>query len=1407
MATFLRLIPVAFMVALAVPLLAADRYTVPPATVETFTAADAPTYQGDGEWTIPWGYNRPENAQRTYPLVVIGRHNESRYFTTAIRKSYPAFYFNRTDLSISMNNEGDGQEVADIIDARMASHGYRIDTARMYMTGWSAGGNTTYRIANGLSSRGKCFAALIRLAGQETLTLAPATNGRISVWYHIGLLDTSNNRIPVARGHYDSIKNNPANAGAVETTVVNDNLIGLGQLEVLAGGGYGEWFYDPATFGGHGRQTTKSLTIDGVPFARLSEYDIQGHETEMAYADPGLYAWLFARGIGSGPSGPIGLSVSSLSVPEGATATFTVALRAQPAATTTVTVARTDGDASITVGSGATLTFTTANWSTPQTVTLAAAQDGDTAKGTATITVSAAGLGSRTLCAIEADDDTFGIALGNNALSVREGTTATVAVSLSAQPLANTTVTIQPGSGDADLSISGATTRTYTPANWQIPQYFTIVAAQDPDTVNGTRNCNLYISGTSINKTLLVSELDDDAVGLVMDTAALSVREGSTATCTVALSAQPAATTTVNVARTAGDADITVSSGSSLTFTTTNWSTPQTVTIAAAQDADLLNGTATITISAAGLTSRTLAVIEVDDDAGSVSNTAPTISAIADQNVAHNTATGALAFTIGDAETSAGSLIVTRASSNPTLVPVANIVLVGSAANRTVTVTPATGQSGTATITITVSDGNLSASDSFVLTVNAAPNTAPVVNAGADATITLPAMANLVGSATDDGQPTGSTLTYAWAKVSGPGTVSFAAPTSAVTTASFSAAGTYALRLSVSDGILQASDELSVTVDAAPSGDDSWLTLTADMLSYEQGQTAIPLANLVNEQALLTQNPADGGTAPAATSYWGPSYGAIPTFILNLGQSQRLQQVAIHDGWGMAGLTVTYWDGTTWAPLLTWNMGYAKRWRVVDVDVTTDRLRFAFDALGGSIGELGIKTAPSDTVNIAPFAKAGADAAITLPAMVSLSGSATDDGLPSGSALTYTWSKVSGPGAVSFAASGSAVTTASLSMAGTYVLQLTVSDGHLTGTDTVTILVAPANTTPVVNAGADATITLPAMASLSGSATDDGLPTGSTLTYAWAKVSGPGTVSFAAPTSAVTTATFAVAGTYVLQLEASDGVLTGTDMVSVTAAAETAWAVGYGTGIAYKIDGATLLPTGETIDLMAAYNSRGKWYYNSRAYPRDIDIHGDFIYIIDSGYGNNIIMLNKADWSFFARLDVKAVANGNITDIVSGIAVDGNNIYVAARNQKSYRYSRSGPVITFIGFIDLSAQIIDMGRPVSIAVGRNGKIHIIDNARKNVFIYSSDWTYERFVDVGSKNTGLFNPYSLRQRADGSWVISDIQQSGSNCLNYYDDAFSFQGYVDNATADNTIEGVAFTTDPSVDPVPVAPSGNG
>src|SRR4051794_21202626 len=95
-------------------------------------------------------------------------------------------------------------------------------------------------------------------------------------------------------------------------------------------------------------------------------------------------------------------------------------------------------------------------------------------------------------------------------------------------------------------------------------------------------------------------------------------------------------------------------------------------------------------------------------------------------------------------------------------------------------------------------------------------------------------------------------------------------------------------------------------------------------------------------------------------------------------------------------------------------------------------------------------------VNAAPAVNAGADATVTLPATAALDGTVTDDGLPYGSSVTTTWSKVSGPGTVTFADAAAPDPPATFSAAGDYVLRLTAGDGALSATDDVAVHVAPA---------------------------------------------------------------------------------------------------------------------------------------------------------------------------------------------------------------------------------------------------------------------------------------------------------------------------------------------------------------
>jgi hypothetical protein len=98
-------------------------------------------------------------------------------------------------------------------------------------------------------------------------------------------------------------------------------------------------------------------------------------------------------------------------------------------------------------------------------------------------------------------------------------------------------------------------------------------------------------------------------------------------------------------------------------------------------------------------------------------NDTPTISNISNKTIDEDNHTGNIAFVIGDKETPTNSLSLSKTSSNSALIPAGNIVFGGSGANRTVRVTPAANKFGSSTITVTVSDGNKTRSESFIVNV------------------------------------------------------------------------------------------------------------------------------------------------------------------------------------------------------------------------------------------------------------------------------------------------------------------------------------------------------------------------------------------------------------------------------------------------------------------------------------------------------------------------------------------------------------------------------------------------------------------------------------------------------------------------------------------------------------------
>ena len=144
------------------------------------------------------------------------------------------------------------------------------------------------------------------------------------------------------------------------------------------------------------------------------------------------------------------------------------------------------------------------------------------------------------------------------------------------------------------------------------------------------------------------------------------------------------------------------------------------------------NRTLTATPAADQFGTTTITVTVTDADGATATDTfmltvnpindPPTISDIANQSITENHSTGPLAFVVGDNETSAASLILTATSSTLALFPNVNLVFVGTGAYRSLIATPVVDQTGSATITVAVTDGDgVTATDTFSINVVVAP--------------------------------------------------------------------------------------------------------------------------------------------------------------------------------------------------------------------------------------------------------------------------------------------------------------------------------------------------------------------------------------------------------------------------------------------------------------------------------------------------------------------------------------------------------------------------------------------------------------------------------------------------------------------------------------------------------------
>ncbi len=362
--------------------------------------------------------------------------------------------------------------------------------------------------------------------------------------------------------------------------------------------------------------TLRQVTISGVADADASNESVTVTASAAGIASNMVSVMVLdAQVLG------ILTDVSSLTVTEGQTAGFGVRLNAVP--TGSVTVAIVSSDIGAASASPATLTFTAANWDTLLPVAVTGTSDLDLAGEVVTFALTGSGVSSTSVSATVNDDDVQRIDATPGSLSLTEGQSTSVGISLGYIPSGNVVVTVVSSNGALVSASPGALT--FTTANHAIAQGVTVTALQDVDVAGGTSTLTLTTPGAA-NGVIPVGVTDDDQQVLVVTPTSLTIGEAGSSNFTVRLAYQPSSSTTVSVSSADGAA-VAVAPPTSFTFDSANWATARSVTVSGVNDADAASELVVVSVTSPPIPAQSVSVTVTDDDPLGIATEVASVSA------------------------------------------------------------------------------------------------------------------------------------------------------------------------------------------------------------------------------------------------------------------------------------------------------------------------------------------------------------------------------------------------------------------------------------------------------------------------------------------------------------------------------------------------------------------------------------------------------------------------------------------------------------------------------------------------------------------------------------------------------------------------------------------------------------